>query len=182
MQCTSAILSTAACPGLQYFSHYPINSTIKKKVIEREMYVLTLPTICLKHFSLWEEVSDIWSQMYIGLHVKYPSFLSDFNDTWIFSTIFERYKYQISWKSVQWQPNSTMLTNDKTGRHHEANSRFSQFCEHALKVQINISALHYVYAVRPSLPIKTVQNIWRRPAHCSHTSLASWHNVTMLRK
>jgi len=25
-------------------------------------------------------------KMYIGLHVKYPLFLSDFNETWIFST------------------------------------------------------------------------------------------------
>jgi len=27
----------------------------------------------------------------IGLHVNYPLFLSDFNKTWIFSTIFEKY-------------------------------------------------------------------------------------------
>jgi len=30
--------------------------------------------------------------MYIGLHVKYPLFLSDFNKTWIFSNLFfEKY-------------------------------------------------------------------------------------------
>jgi hypothetical protein len=28
----------------------------------------------------------------IGLHVKYPSFLSDFNKTWIFSTVFSKNK------------------------------------------------------------------------------------------
>jgi len=28
--------------------------------------------------------------MYIGLHVKYPSFLPDFNETLIFSTIFSK--------------------------------------------------------------------------------------------
>jgi len=27
-------------------------------------------------------------KMYIGLQVKYPSFLSDFNETWIFLTVF----------------------------------------------------------------------------------------------
>jgi hypothetical protein len=24
--------------------------------------------------------------MYVGIHMKYPLFLSDFNETWIFST------------------------------------------------------------------------------------------------
>jgi len=26
--------------------------------------------------------------MYIGIHVKYQLFMSDFNETWIFSTVF----------------------------------------------------------------------------------------------
>jgi hypothetical protein len=44
---------------------------------------------CLKHFVFWEELSEV-SKMYIGLHVKYLLFFSDFNETWIFS-IFEKY-------------------------------------------------------------------------------------------
>jgi hypothetical protein len=116
--------------------------------------------------------------MYIGLHVKYPSFLSDFNDTNFLDNF--RVKYQISLKSVEWQPTCYMRENDKTGRHHKANSCFSQFCETALEVQINITAPHDVDAVSPSLLIKRCKtNIWRRPAHFSHTSLASFHNVTM---
>jgi len=39
---------------------------------------------CLKHFSFKEEMSEICSKMCIGLHVKYPLFLSDFNKTLIF--------------------------------------------------------------------------------------------------
>ena len=53
--------------------------------------------------------------MYIGLHVKYPLFLSDFNDIWIFSTdIWKILKYQISWISAQWVLSCSMLTDGRT--------------------------------------------------------------------
>jgi len=68
--------------------------------------------------------------MHTDLHVKCPSFLPDFKKTWIFSSDIRKiFKYQISWKSVHWEPSCSMRTDG----HYEANSRFSQLCEHALR-------------------------------------------------
>jgi hypothetical protein len=39
-----------------------------------------------------------------GLHIKYPTFLTDFNETRLFSTDFQKLlKYQISLKSVHYE-------------------------------------------------------------------------------
>jgi hypothetical protein len=68
--------------------------------------------------------------MYSGLHVKYPLFLPDFNETCIFSRdIREILKYQISRKSLQWKPSCFMRIVGLTGIQDETNSRFSQFFE-----------------------------------------------------
>ena len=66
----------------------------------------------------------------IGLHVKYPLFLSDLNDFELWPRIFEKeiLKHQISWKSVQWEPSCPT----RTDRRDEANRRFSKFCEKRL--------------------------------------------------
>jgi len=59
--------------------------------------------------------------MYVGLDVKYPLFLSDFNETWIFSTDF-----QIS-NFMKIRPVEAALSNvdGRMDRHDEANSRFA---------------------------------------------------------
>jgi len=68
-------------------------------------------------------------KMCIGLQVKYPLFLFDFIETLFFWTDFWKIrKYQISWKTVQWEPSCSMRTDGLTDRHDEANSGFSKFC------------------------------------------------------
>jgi hypothetical protein len=77
------VLSPVACPALpQYFSTLSDKRhdfQEKKNGFEHKMCFDFLYKFCLKHFSLYEEFSDILSLMSIGLHVKYPSFLSAFN-------------------------------------------------------------------------------------------------------
>ena len=76
-----------------------------------------------KHFSSYEELRQILSQMYIGLHVKYPL---SFMKTGFSQQIFEKYRNFIYFRLV----GAKLFHAGKlTGRHDEANGRFSQFCE-----------------------------------------------------
>ena len=62
---------------------------------------------------------------------KYTLFLSDCNEKRVSSADFlKKLKYQISSKSVEWQP-SSMQTERLTNGHDEANNRFSQFWKRA---------------------------------------------------
>ena len=67
--------------------------------------------------------------MYIGLHVKYLLFLSDFNETLVFSAdIRKTLKYHIPWKSVRWEPSCSTRTDRQTDKM-KLVSRFLQVCE-----------------------------------------------------
>jgi hypothetical protein len=76
-----------------------------KKIIERKICVLSFSTSGgwnISH-SKNNSVRYYHKCTYISLHVKYLLFLSDFNETWIFLTEFQKVlKCQISWKSVCW--------------------------------------------------------------------------------
>jgi hypothetical protein len=89
--------------------------------------------------------------MYVGLHVKCPFFSSDFNETWISQLISEIIlKYQIPWKSVQWKPSCSV----RTGRHDEADNRFSQLCERALKTRNRIDSANWPTACASEMKIQ----------------------------
>ena len=140
MQCACTVLYCRRSPAGLYsiFPHYFINCTIfERQVIEHKMCVLIFSETSVWNIS---HSKKNWSRsnMYIGLHVKYPLFLSGFNETWICRTDFrEMLKYKISWNSAHWKSSFSMRTDGwmdgETDRHDEINSRFSQFCERACK-------------------------------------------------
>jgi len=78
--------------------------------------------------------------MYLGLHVKYPLFLSDFTETWIFLTDFRK-DAQIS-DFMKIRPVGVQFYVDRRlDRHDEANGRFPQFCHRAIKSRENPTAV-----------------------------------------
>jgi len=64
--------------------------------------------------------------MYTGIHVKYPLFLSDFNETRQCIEKHSNIKFHENTSS-----GSRVVPCGQTDGHDEANSRFSQFCERA---------------------------------------------------
>jgi hypothetical protein len=69
--------------------------------------------------------------LYIGLHVEYLLFLSDFNETNIFEGFSEN--NQISnFKKIRPAEAESFHADGRTDRH-ETNSRLSRFCESAYK-------------------------------------------------
>jgi len=138
MQCACPLLSSMACPLYNIFPHDLINGTIfeKKKLLNTKcVFWFPLQVMSVTFFILGRTERDTFKKS-SGLHVQYPLFLSDFNETCIFSTVFRKIlKYQTSWKSVQWEPSCSMRTDGKRYKLVESNRRFSQFCEHAQKYQ-----------------------------------------------
>jgi hypothetical protein len=71
--------------------------------------------------------------MYVGLHGKYPLFLSEFNEIskfsrWIFE-IYPNVKFNENPPPPQEEPSCSIRADGRTDRHDEAISRFSQSCE-----------------------------------------------------
>ena len=125
LQCACAIWSSVACPAMQYSSTWSdLFFKKKKKIIEYKLFVpIFFLKFCLKHFVFLEELSEILLKMYIGLHVKYLLLLSDFNETWIFSTDFRKKTTNIKFNENP-SCGSRVIPCGRTDRHDEDNSRF----------------------------------------------------------
>jgi hypothetical protein len=82
------------------------------------------------------------SQIYIGVQVKCPLFLTDFNQTCIFSTdFFEQYS-NTKFREAP-SRGSQVVPCGQTDTHDATNSRFSKFCEGALKLKGEFKNSHF---------------------------------------
>ena len=76
------------------------------------MCVFILSTTFVWNISNSKNWASYDKKTYIGFRLKYPLFLSDFNETSIFPTDVRKIlEYQISWISVQWKPSCSTRTD-----------------------------------------------------------------------
>jgi len=100
MQRACSIFSSVACAALRYSSTLSHKGAIfeKKRVLNTKCVFLCSLQLLSKTFLILRKIErDMIKKLYIGLHVKYPLLLSDFNRTLIFLTDFRKIlKYKIS--------------------------------------------------------------------------------------
>jgi len=87
------------------FPHYLTHGTMFSKKLLNIKYLLIFSINFVWNISYPKKS---WARYYhkcTCLHVKYPLFLGDCNETCIFSIYFRKTrKYKISWKFVEWEP------------------------------------------------------------------------------
>jgi hypothetical protein len=88
--------SSVACTALQYFSTLSHKwKDFRKQFRNTKCVFLFSPQFLSETFLILRGNKRYIIKVYIGLHVKYPLFLSDFNETSIFSADFRKtFKYQ----------------------------------------------------------------------------------------
>ena len=96
-----------------FFSTSHERYELKKNCWTQDECFHFLHKFCLKYFFfiLRRNEREIIKNVYCSSR-KYPLFLSDLDETRLFPTDFWNiFKYQISWKSVKWQPSCSMRTD-----------------------------------------------------------------------
>jgi hypothetical protein len=105
MKCACAILSSVACPALQYFSTLSSKRHIfRKKFLKSNcVFLFSLQPLSETLPILRKNERDIVKKS-MGVHVKYPFFLCDFHKTGTFTADFRIIlKYRTSRNSVHWE-------------------------------------------------------------------------------
>jgi len=110
------ILSSVACPALQHFSilySYHKRHDFREKKIRNTKYVLIFSTTFVRNISHSKNNWARYDQKLIKVIIESTSYSCLVLMKLEFSRlIFEKYcKYQISWKSVQWEARCSIRTD-----------------------------------------------------------------------
>jgi hypothetical protein len=113
------MLHTVDCglPGYTIFFHIVSETArfLTKKNMKCELW-FSLQLLSEKVLILIRDEPDMIKTVHCLLRTV-PLLLSDFNETWIFSTVFRKLlKNQVSKKSFQWKPSCSMRTDGQTWR------------------------------------------------------------------
>ena len=132
MKSTCTILSSVASPTLQNFSTLSQKRHDLQKKNWNKMCILSFSTIFVWNIfhskKKWVRyvrkciLVFMQSTFYCRLILMKHGHLGQF---------LKIVKYQISWKSIQWELQCSMQTDGWMNRHGRANSHFLQFCERA---------------------------------------------------
>jgi len=132
MQSACATLPSVACPLYNIFPHYLIKGTIfKKKLMNTKcVFGVSLQIFPETLLILGRTERDMVKNIHRSA-CTVLLFSSDINKFLFFSTDFlKTIKYQISRKSVTWDPR---VPCGWTDRHDDGNSRFTEFCKRTKK-------------------------------------------------
>ena len=119
MQCACAILSSVACPALQYFSTLSHKRhDFRQKVTEHKMWVLVLCTTFVWNISYSEKNLAECDHKCVSVCCMYSA--GCYSCQVVMQLGFSRQifkkirKYKISWESVQWERSCSMWTAGRT--------------------------------------------------------------------
>ena len=99
-----------------------------------------LQKFCLQLFPTQEKFTEVVTEIYVGLRVKYLLFLCDINHTYICIT-----QYKISWKSIQHKLGCSMWTDSAPP-----------------PTQLQVSKMHFCYLVAEValISVMLLQRTW----------------------